>query len=396
MMADDLEDDLLRDLPLLAPTLVADARARGASPPRGDLDLRLRELGPDRLVDLEDRVRWRLDPPAGRATRAGADPAIASLLAMSRDGRVREAGVRALAACPALPAYALAVLLVRANDWVDEVASFALTALEARLAIDSAESWINVLGVLARASRWTRRRFDGLQARVAAKLTSAESALAIARGLQTGAPAIRRACAELAAHAPVPLAALESALDDRDPRVVRRVARALVALVTRGDRERGDALALAARLERGSVELRVLAVRLRAAAPDARAHLLRAACDGAARVREEARFLFERSRDSSAAPFEFRRFYLDALDAGTASAAREGPLRGLVETATAEDLPRFVALTASPARGEREAAFHALVRLGSRQHEALFTAGLADPSSRVRRAARRAARAHLR
>ncbi len=361
-----------------------------------ELALLLRDLPVDELPPLAKRLgalrrwTWRscfgLDPSAAEARRVArlvlpADTDALALGAISclDNGYVREAAVRRLArATPSAVEAALPFLLLRANDWVDEVRVAARTALEGFLLPVHATAWARALPMVDRLRAAGRADHRTLIARVEELVTAAPAALGVA--LRTGGRSARQCLASAGRRGlAVPHALITAALGDRDVRLRLAAARFLAAGLLEPLR------AELPRLERDPfppVRIAALDATL-ARLPERADAVLRAAlCDRSGSVRWRALFL-RRGRDPD---FDARAFYRAVLAEGALrpSKAAAAMLGALGKPADGEILLR---LLDDPRVGLRRTALRALARLTGGLHLDRLRAELESPARGVSRAA---------
>ena len=182
------------------------------------VDLLLR----DRSSDVAD---WHRIGPAAlkRLPSLPFAGAVIQVLACHPSGHVREEAIRQLAAVS--DGREIAVLLLRANDWVAPVRRAAIAALRRRAQPALVPELVQALPLLDRMRAW--QRID--DPTLLDELDAALDAAALGNGLASADVLVRRACARrLAATAPGP-AAIDLALGDRDGVTRRTIARWLCA-----------------------------------------------------------------------------------------------------------------------------------------------------------------------
>jgi HEAT repeat protein len=305
------------------------------------------------------------------------------------NGHVREAAVRALARTA--DADALPYLLLRANDWVVQVADAARGALERRLRPAEAPAWITILPFESHVRALRRRALAYLFDSVRHLLVQPEARAALRAALMSGPTETRRACAELAASLPVSErgSLLIVAVQDRDAVVATLAARGLLEDGPEGGLHDILGPLLAHRVAR--VRARAL-IALSARLPGEAFDPLRGALfDPARSVREVAQFELRRRCGAEAAPL-----YIAALP-GAAGPRLPATIAGLAECGSAENAPLVAPFLAHRSPRVRFEALRAVARLDGDTYASAFVDALEDTSPRVVRVGREALgrRAHL-
>jgi HEAT repeat protein len=293
---------------------------------------------------------------------------IASLHA---SGYVREAAVRALAWHD--EGDELPFLLLRLNDWVQQVRDAALAAVRARRTIHYAVAWIRALPLVDALRAQRRADHRSLVADVETLLRSPDARPALLRGLAANNVTTRRACFRLALEFNDD-DLLKRALSDADV-VVRCNAAARVQAVSAGERRQSLVDRIVA--DR-SATVRRYAVQLLALEPEPWRHtrLEALGCDPSASIRAAARPLL--------AIDWAERYRLLLGDRVRQRAA----IAGLGECGLDEDVLLLEPFLLHALAKTRSAALSATAAL-DRESVAPFVDALADPSKRVSRSAAR-------
>lgn len=331
------------------------------SPWRRDSWAVSREVSPDRLSSISDRV---------------AAIGIASLHA---SGWVREEAVKLLARSE--EPLAIAFLLIRANDWVDEVRLLATSAVEARLARRGVDDFVPYLDLVYRLESVRRNDLSTLVHRVEEAIGPPRAAALLQQACTAGTRRSRRRCLALALRVrtfdvrPV----LRAALDDPDP-VTRAFAARAVGEAFAGDELRS---VLAEMLSNRSPSVRravleVVADKLPAESRPAQERLL---FDSNAFVRSMARWYLR-----STPGFDVAERYRDALKSGAQQLVPA--VLGLGETGSRNDAPLVEPFLEHERTRLRATAVGVLGKLAPDDYRERFIQVLADPSPRVAWAAR--------
>lgn len=299
----------------------------------------------------------------------------AVIASMSRNGYLREAAVRSLAATCEGPA--LGALIIRAADWVDPVQELAAAAVSAELDANPQQfvRWLPMLDVSSALSESATGRLIESTSR-SPQLTSALSA-----GLLSTDIRVRQACGRrisvLHLSAETRREALERALVQSDPATA-----AFVVLPVLDNAEvTDDELRLAAASRHSSARARaVWTSRERAACDDLAVSAL---TDTSAAVRNAAQQVI-RGRGLDPAEVYRSRLLAGYVDTGSIS--------GLGETGGPEDASVLQQFIAHPRVRVRLAALGGIGRLDPSGHVDVLVAALRDGSQRVARAAAAAIR----
>jgi HEAT repeat protein len=312
-------------------------------------------------------------------------PATVGLATCHRSGFVREKAVETLARCET--GLELPFLLVRLNDWVPEVRFVAAKGARLRLTAAYASHWVRCLALLERLRLGSRSDHGWLRGPVDALLQRDECRAALEAGLLSGSVGVRRACLRVAAGLADPTELVRRALGDPDPLTSGRAADLLCRTLE------GDALRkVLAVMRRGNARARGLALTSHCAGfPEDAEEVLRAALlDGAASVRELARFEWRKKEPA----LDFASFYRSAIDRRTGD-EEVAALRGLAETGTVQDVPLFLKYAENQRARLREAAVFGLGRCDGENHRELLVKSLSDTNLGVVKTARRYARLYL-
>ncbi len=378
-------------IPLLLALLTPRAGRRpvAAGAAEKALDLLFQRLDPDELRRLDRRLRrivvpdraWQTLTPRQLEIAYGAETvpfSFCCLVTGHPDGQVREAAIRLVAA----DARALPFLLIRVNDWVDEVRSAARAALGAQVDVAPIEGWVGSLPLLLRLEKCGRDDHRELVSRVTTRLSAPEAEAALAAGLSSSRRAVRRAAFEVGAGRVRPSRDfLDAALAAGDSVVRLRAARLAC------ERMSGEALfTLARQLDRDPlVAARMLALEIhrRQPAAVARARLLDGLVDLSASIRGACQYYLRRDFAVDCVE-EYRR----AIAAGPAPRQLAASLLGLAETGSAGDAAVALGQSSHSLTRVRVAAIRAVARLDPASGAQRLAEALADPTPRVARVAR--------
>ncbi len=379
------------NIPLLLALVTPQAGRRPAAADDAEqaLDRVIQTLAPDDLPRLDRRLRgsavperaWQALTPRQLDVAAGDGTvpfSFCCLAASHPAGRVREAAVRIVAA----DARALPFLLIRANDWVDEVRRAARAALESLEGTAPIESWTRSLPLLLRLERCGRGDHRDLVARAVDRLSAPEAEAVLARSLISPRREVRRAAFEVGAVRRRPsLELLDAALYAGDPVIRLRAARQ--ALERLGEHE---LRALATRLDRdpfAAARMLALDIHRRLPPAEARQYLLGHLTDPGASIRGASQYYLRRDFATDCA-VEYRRM----IAAGATPRRLAASLLGLGETGDAADVATALGHSSHPVTRVRAAVLRAATRLDATAGGACFVEALADPSPRVARIAR--------
>jgi len=330
---------------------------------------------------------WNRLAPADLPVKPGA---VHKLATFHANGYVREAAVAALASSQ--DPDVLPFLLLRANDWVDEVAVRARRALEDRLRIGDARSWILVLPYESHVRRLRRRALGALFDDARRLLLRPEARGVLREALSSGAVDVRRACAQLVSSLPAKdrMAWLSVAIGDRDPVVATSAGRALL----EGDAAEDTREWIGTLLRHRVARVRLLALISMWARFPAEAHepSRDALFDTAASVREVAQVEL-RSRGGP----PLGATYAEALQRPRGRGGLLVTISGLSEVGTKSDAALISPHLHHRSPRVRAEVIRALRRLDADAYTTAFVEALHDASPRVARSAFRAleGRAHL-
>ena len=298
------------------------------------------------------------------------------------NGYVREAAVTRLAALES--ELALALLLLRLNDWVDPVASAARDAVQHRLAPRYAAAFMDQLPLLERLGVSRRRDHGPLIGRIRALLAQPEQRDVLRRGMESPDRRVRRHCFRLAwsdwADAGDEL--LRRALADPDPGV--RVASVAEERRLRRTADLDSLLPVMLADPYPAVRREALALAVEQVSANADAFLRSSLLDRNQVVREVARFFLRRREGLTAFADIYRSYLAPDTPIPTLAAA----LAGLGETSTAVDAPAVLPYTVHPRTTVRRAAIRALGLLDGDGHAEHLLHALHDPSGSVSATAR--------
>lgn len=347
----------------------------------GQLAHALRDVSGTRLPSLEESIRrqyWHAELP-GFAWQLGAQPDERSLDAQlfcagcHRDGRIRERALRLIR--DRQTPLAVALFLLRCDDWVPQVRPCAEQALRQRLS-DEPDALFTHFDLLTMLRERSRIREGAWSSLIEPSLTAAPH-----RDRRWAALDSSRGRARLFAYALIQHADPEDAdalalraLQDRDPTIALW---ALRELLPPTDATQADEL-LAHALHHPHASVRAQALRLRARSDDpALRTLLHASLlDPSVSVRSVA------AHATRALGLDPRDAWRAALDHGAEPQNRHA-LRSLADCAAAEDLDR-IAPWLKHANGElRCAALRAALHAGIDDPAAQLRDALASPSGKV-------------
>lgn len=317
-----------------------------------------------------------------------AEVGVAAVASFHPNGYVREAAVIWLGT---LGARALPFLLLRLNDWVDQVAARSLEAVQARLVGEQADVLIDCLPLLASLERTQRRDHRNVIDRVYAVLRAPAQRDALGRGRRSTDRLIRRVCFRLALESPgtAILDVFRESHDDPDPAVRLAAVRATVASV--GD-DQLEAVMVAAWTDVFAsvrrVALDVTATRLEASR--ALVWLERGLIDESRSVREVSRYHIARLR----LPINVIQHYVDTLGRSLRPRALATALAALREVGRPEHAGLALGFLGHDRPIVRRAAIRAVAALDATRHLDRLVAMLDDPSPTVANAAAESLRPH--
>jgi hypothetical protein len=316
-------------------------------------------------------------------------PAAVRLATFHGIGWVREAAVRALASTQ--DPDVLPYLLLRANDWVDEVSRCARGALDLRLRPADAAAWIAVLPFERHVRALRRRSLAYLFDRAKVLLAHPDARPAVREQLESGPTDVRRACAALAASFPPAERASLLLGTVRDPDAIV-AATAATGLLQAAGPELRDAIGALLVHRVAKVRLQALAALWASFPAEATDRTRDALFDPARCVRELAQFELRRRHAIDPAPI-----YAAAL-AGAQRGRLLATIAGLGECGSAQQHAALVApYLASASRRVQLEALRALRRLDADTYATAFLDALRSPSGRIFNLARETLkkRAHL-
>jgi HEAT repeat protein len=318
------------------------------------------------------------------------EAAAVSLLGVSSfhpGGFVRQAAVELLGSITT--GAELAFLLLRVNDWVNNIRQVARHAVRARLVPDYAPHFIRNLDLVIRLERVSRVSQAALLEDILTLAKLPQQRDALTELIRAPSRFQRRLAYRLlleAGHAAADL--LRQALSDTDP-TIRSWAIDRGAGVLDG-RERADLLVSALRDPVASVRSRALSNLYRHAPQLALHHARAALLDPSAVLRQQARFVLRQAGSN-----DFASAYRRMLDEQANTAVRYAAILGLGETGTSADARLVTAHLTDPIPRIRRAALWALDRLAGAESIAVFMDALQDPSPRVSQQSARILPAYL-
>jgi HEAT repeat protein len=213
---------------------IARAASRAAS-------VLLAAVSTTQLPWLDERLReratwwggwWGIGPrELDRFDRFGEGAAaLLQLATMHPSGFVREAAVRSLSgrsAAASIPFY-----LIRRNDWVEQVRTAAVEALDLCARAENAKAIVDALPLVCRLEACTRADHGPFVIRIKGLLGQPESESALRSGIESSDPRVRRYCFTFAFESSSipPSELLPAGLSDSDPIVRLNAARAAASL----------------------------------------------------------------------------------------------------------------------------------------------------------------------
>lgn len=344
------------------------------------------------LLRLDDLVRnrgewhWPDVAPSQVARLSGGLAGVLGVFSSHRNGYMREAAVRELAADRrdgGLP-----FLLIRVNDWVPEVRAAAKQAVLDRLQTEYAREFVRYLPLVFRLKEVGRSDSREIIAPVLALLGRPECRDMLREGLTDSDRQVRRATFRtLLSEAEGARQAIRLGLESKDI-LIRHIA----AREARARLEGPDLEATLSRMLRD----RFMPVRREALygfferLPQAAIDRLRTSLfDPRASVRETARFFLQKRGENDAATR-----YRNQVCRGESSDLAIA-IAGLGETGVAADAVRLERFLDHPAAAVRKASVRALSRLDAGRYSEQFLAALTDPASGVVKMAREILRRQL-
>ncbi len=331
------------------------------------------------------RMEWHKLAPAelNKLERFG-DYSIA-LLGMAsfhESGFVREEAIKRLDQKSS--GFELPFLLIRLNDWVDNVRVAAQMGIISRLQPHYADNFVASLPLVTRLGQAGRSEHRQTVEAIESLLKRTDCRDALLRGLKSPDRSIRRISFSLAVDSTDAASSsiLERALADQDT-VIRLLAARKVSAEFAGapldkflSRMRIDNF-MPVRRE----ALRAFVTRLPEQAP---VELRRALLDPHVSMRDEAQYHLRKSES-----FNLASFYRQAL-ASADNRILSAALHGLGETGSASDDKLLITFTHHPSAKVRRIVIRALSRLNGKAHVSIFTAALQDKTPSVSREARKA------
>ncbi len=302
----------------------------------------------------------------------------AALASLDPSGRVREPAVVALAGHR--HGGELPFLLLRLNDWVQEVRTAASSAVAERMHADAARAWLDCLPLALRVTGGTRADHAWVLESVGRLLVAEGNDAVLADGLQSPETGVRRFCqrSALVHGGQAATQALRGMERSRHPNDRLLAARHWLA----GADASGLRLLLAetARDHSPAVRRAVLEAAAERIPDDVRGQLLDALLAKSNPLRRMAQFHLRTTVNLAA-------IYRDALAEGACPVAT---LRGLGECGSAEDATATSAFFHDDRPAVRAAAVEATGKLHAPLHFDALMDRLRDASGSVRRAAARA------
>ena len=332
---------------------------------------------------------WHGLPPQHIARCATYENAVGifGVLSAHANGRVREAAVRELASIH--DGNELGYLLVRLNDWVEEIRQRSKSAVLERLHARNAGTLIRFLPLLLRLSGMRRGQHEQIVCKALNVLGDDACKVALREGLSSSDRDLSRACFRVVAGMDNPRAEsfMENALQSGDSflrfhafkrALEMTIVERLPELFARG---RSDTYMP---IRREALEM--IVARTPALAEEA---LRGALLDRHATIRDLARYYFKKMRD-----FDSLAFYLEKI--GTEFGANlTNAIRGLGETGKSEHLAIVGPFLFSEEGTKRKAALTAAANLAPEEVIPILLRALADSAPGVSKTAQRALRLHL-
>lgn len=352
------------------------------------------EITPTRLFWLDDQVRhvsnayWSqkawpgLGPTAisRLAQAAHGDPTVIGLLASHSNGYVRSAALELLAQITT--GQEIPFLSLRANDWVDPVATRANELLISRLRPDNREAVLKALPFIVRVLNQDRRDHSDIERALTYVLLSDGGQDALARGTQFDT-SVRRRMYELltASRKTSERRPFLAALDDPDAIIRARAIRSIAA-----DANFEERAEIVERLLRADPVPAVRRTALAALSEHMPQRIARVfpdiLLDSAARVRGLAGFVAN-THQLALVP---REFYIQAL--GPTNPRRlSAAVEGVGETGTRADADLIASFLSANTARVRRSALRALAKLDAERAISAALAALVDTASSVRSAA---------
>lgn len=350
------------------------------------VDEAVRRLGAVELLELDGVARslgeWRgRCRPVSVMTLSGVGAL--AVFSMERDGHTREAAVRELAS--RTEGFELAPLLIRLNDWVEEVREAARAAVEARAEGRLASWWLFASPIVDQLLRRGRANHAWVAQARDRVLRSAEAQKALEEGLASPDRATRRTALRHLIEGPRATEVVGLAFGHADPAIRAEAARRSRSVMPDGQARQ---MLLRAASDKNTLARRE-AVRALAEMPSPEtAEVLR----GALLDRKRAIRRIAQWHVGKAGGVDPAACYRECL-ANRNEASAAVAVHGLGECGGADDARLIAPLLNAADGGVREAAVGALGRLDLDSHFADVARRLADHDERVSRAARDALRA---
>lgn len=328
---------------------------------------------PNRLLSEKDL--------AGFGTLGDAASAAWGLASLNWNGYVREEAVKCLAGVST--GAELPFLLLRLNDWVEQVRAAALEAVEARLQPDSAAPFLRFLPLVLRLEYTQRSRNEKLISRIESFLQAPENAHLLAEGRLSSDREIRRACFRLSFKKTVdsPWDEFGDALRAKDPVVRLWAARVASSLPVSPElRDFFDRLTHDRFVPVRRLALEAFADLFPHESPDRTQFAL---LDSVASIRDDAR-----RRLSQTERVDFASFYRKAFVEGPA-AHLKAAIAGLGETGSASDSSELLPFLSHSSPKIRRTAIRAISTLSRDEHLAAFEQAILDNEPSVSTEARK-------
>lgn len=270
-------------------------------------------------------------------------PLVWAIFTMHCSGYVREAALRQLIAAGDA-ALALPYLLLRINDWVDQVHTVATSAVKSLLASKNAAMWAPVLGLIDQLRVRSREDHSWLTDAVTSILLLPQTRSELRKAATSGDRSVARWAFRAAMTLPEPDRAMfvSLALANGDPVVRLHAAQAIRAW--RGCPGREQLLLTMASDSFVAIRREALYSALEDTPEHRRAVLLRALLDRHASMRHAARFYLRERQEQTGEVFDIRGFYIAALSDGDPM-RRAAAILGVGECGTpadADGLAQFV------------------------------------------------------
>ena len=319
------------------------------------------------------------------SSRTGCFNTTCGLLTLHWNGHVREEAIRLLA--DADPLSAAPFLLLRLNDWVEEVRSLAASVVDEWLRQGLLTPLALCMPLVARLRGPVRGRNEELVAEIRRRLLSEEPPGALLAACRSPDRGVRRQAFDLAFDREdrTPESLVDEGLVDSDPVVrLRTVRRALPAM---------ERLGAVERLQR-AMEDRFMPVRREALLALAEISLertvpalWRAVLDPHPAIRYSARWLLSRRGEE-----QFASRYREVLAQPASRKLLATALSGLGEVGASSDLPAVLPFLSHPSVRVRASAVGATAKLDEGRDPSILLQSLLDDSPKVSREAAQALR----